>query len=396
MMRQDKNNPQGAVRRLVGACLPALLVALLVAPGGLSAAAPVALAPVIPGESLSSPVWVTPVPDGSGDMVVVEQQGTVKRFHPAAQRAKGIFLDIRDRVDRGGWEEGLLSLAFHPRFQANGTFFVYYSAHNPRRSVVSRLRIDGTGKGDAATEQVVLTVRQPYSNHNGGLLLFGPDGTLYIGLGDGGAGGDPHGNGQNLKTLLGSILRIDVDRPGGGRAYGIPADNPFATATDGTRPEIWAYGLRNPWRFSFDRATGDLFAADVGQNRIEEVHRIVKGGNHGWNIMEGRSCYGRWRCDQEGLVLPITEYDHGAGKSITGGYVYRGTAVPALRGQYLFADFSSGTIWHIPADTADFAQPLVLLRTELRISSFGEDASGELFVVDLRGGIYRLVPARAN
>jgi glucose/arabinose dehydrogenase len=370
-----------------------LLAALLVSPRGPSAAAPVVLAPVMPGESLSSPVWVTPVPDGSGDMVVVEQQGTVKRFHPAAERAKGIFLDIGDRVSREGWEEGLLSLAFHPRFRDNGTFFVYYSAHGPRRSVISRFRVDGAGKADPATEQVVLTVAQPYSNHNGGLLLFGPDGYLYIGLGDGGSGGDPQGNGQNRATLLGTILRIDVDRPGAGRAYGIPADNPFATATDGSRPEIWAFGLRNPWRFSFDRATGALFAADVGQNRIEEVNRVVRGGNYGWNIMEGRACYGQWRCKQDGLSLPITEYDHGAGQSITGGYVYRGAALPALRGQYLFADFASGMIWSIPADTADFAKPREVLQTDLRISSFGEDEAGELYVVDLRGGVFRLVPA---
>ena len=392
MNRDGKARRENVGMRLAGACL----LALLVLPGALSAGAPVALAPVIPGEALSSPVWVTPVPDGSGDMVVVEQQGTVKRFHPAAERAKGIFLDIRDRVDRGGWEEGLLSLAFHPRFRENGTFFVYYSAHNPRRSVVSRIRTDGTDAGDAASEEILLTVGQPYANHNGGLLLFGPDGTLYIGLGDGGAGGDPQGHGQNRTTLLGSILRIDVDRPSGERPYGIPVDNPLVDAADGARPEIWAYGLRNPWRFSFDRETGHLFAADVGQNRIEEVNRIVKGGNHGWNVMEGRSCYGQWRCKQEGLVLPITEYDHGAGKSITGGYVYRGTALPTLRGQYLFGDFSAGTIWHIPADTAEFAKPRELLRTDMRISSFGEDEAGELYVVDLRGGIYRLQPAGAE
>ncbi len=390
---------QGRVARRWGrgAWVAALLLMGLLWPGRASAAAPVALAPLIPGESLSSPVWVTPVPDGSGDMVVVEQQGTVKRFDPAAERAKGIFLDIRDRVGRGGWEEGLLSLAFHPRYRENGTFFVYYSAHNPRRSVISRFHVDAAGTVDPASEVVVLTVGQPYSNHNGGLLLFGPDGALYIGLGDGGSGGDPQGNGQDLTTLLGSLLRIDVDRPGGGRAYGIPADNPFAAATEGAHPEIWAYGLRNPWRFSFDRATGELFVADVGQNRIEEVNRVVKGGNYGWNIMEGRSCFRpRRRCNQDGLALPITEYDHGAGQSITGGYVYRGSALPALRGQYLFADFAAGTIWHIPADTVDFAKPRELLRTELRVASFGEDDAGELYVVDLRGHVFRLVPAATN
>jgi glucose/arabinose dehydrogenase len=341
-------------------------------------------------------VHLAEVPDGSGDLVVVEQAGTIRRFSPDAPRASATFLDLRERVSTAGWEEGLLSIAFHPGYRSNRTFFVYHSASGPRRSVVARFRAgEGSAPPGPPGGEPVLEVPQPYANHNGGQLAFGPDGMLYIALGDGGSGGDPHGNGQERRTLLGAILRIDVNRRDAGLAYAVPPDNPFAGAGDGSRGEIWAYGLRNPWRFSFDRATGELFAADVGQDEIEEVNRIVGGGNFGWNVMEGSRCFRPSQgCDRRGLEMPLAEYTHREGRSITGGFVYRGQSIPALRGHYLFADFASGTLWSIPADTRALAAPRRLLDTGLAVSSFGEDAAGEVYLLDHGGGgVYRLVPA---
>ena len=389
--------------------LPALLVlAVALAGGVLTGGAPaareahaqpgaprVALQRVLPDEALARPLHLAAVPDGSGDLVVVEQRGVIRRFAPGAARATA-FLDLRERVSTAGNEEGLLSIAFHPDFARNRAFFVYYSAAGPRRSVLARFRAPAPGRtGDPASQQVLLEVAQPYSNHNGGQLAFGPDGMLYVGLGDGGAGGDPHGNGQDRRTLLGSLLRIDVNRAEGGRAYAIPPDNPFAQARDGSRPELWAYGLRNPWRFSFDHATGALWLADVGQDEVEEVDRIVRGGNYGWNVMEGTRCYRpSTGCDRRGLELPVSEYTHAEGRSITGGFVYRGRALPGLQGRYLFADYVAGTIWSIPADTRTLTAPQPLLASGLLISSFGEDAAGELYVLDHGGSrIFRLVAA---
>lgn len=350
---------------------------------------------LLPDERLNRPVHVAELPDGSGRMVVVEQPGRIKYFAPGAKATQGLLLDIRHRVNTGGWEEGLLSIAFHPRFRDNGYYYVYYSAARARRSVISRFTATpartATRRG---SERVLLEVGQPFANHNGGQLAFGPDGYLYIGLGDGGSGGDPHGNGQNPRTLLGSILRIDVDREQRGRAYAIPPDNPFADGTRSRRPEIWAYGLRNPWRFSFDRMTGELYAADVGQNAAEEIDLIVKGANYGWNVMEGTRCYEPSSgCKRAGLAPPIAEYGHGQGQSITGGYVYRGSALPGLRGRYVFGDFRSGGIWSIPAGAGHMRRPRLLLQTKLAISSFGEDVSGELYVADLNGYIFKLAKA---
>jgi glucose/arabinose dehydrogenase len=244
------------------------------------------------------------------------------------------------------------------------------------------------------SERVLLEVRQPFSNHKGGQLAFGPDGFLYIGLGDGGSGGDPYENAQNKNVLLGKILRIDVDRPTVDRPYGIPVDNPFAAG--GGRPEIFALGLRNPWRFSFDRETGRLFAGDVGQDEVEEIDIVVKGGNYGWNRMEGTQCYQpRVNCPREGFILPVAEYRHDEGVAVTGGFVYRGKTLPALQGLYVFGDFGTSTVWTIPATAAPGLRERTLLlpRSGLELSSFGEDAQGELYLLDLRGGIYRLVPA---
>ncbi|MEE8394978.1 MAG: PQQ-dependent sugar dehydrogenase [bacterium] len=383
-----KTLPPLAARAWLAAAALLPMLHFFVAP---AAGQAVALRRVLADQDLIRPVHLTAAPDGSGRLAVVEQDGRILWFRPQARRAEGVLLDIRDRVSTAGWEEGLLSLAFHPRFGENRELFVYYSAASPRRSVVARFRADAaTGRADAAGEERLLQVRQPYANHNGGQIAFGPDGYLYIGLGDGGWAGDPLGNGQNRKTLLGALLRIDVERRQGSLAYAIPPDNPFAKG--GGKPEIWAYGLRNPWRFSFDRNTGALYAADVGQGEIEEVDLIVRGGNYGWNRMEGTACYRPPSgCRTPGLLLPIAEYTHALGNSITGGFVYRGRQLPWLRGRYLFGDYGSGTIWSIPAGAGPIRPPRELLATGLSISSFGQDRDGELYVVGREGTIYRLI-----
>lgn len=347
-----------------------------------------------PHLSFERPVGVYAPPDDSGRLFVVEQAGVVRVFSDDTAAAEvQVFLDIRSLVDSRGNEEGLLGFAFHPDFPENGRFFLDYTATDPDRTVIAQYRVDPADPEGSVPQEagVILEVSQPYSNHNGGQIAFGPDGYLYVALGDGGSGGDPRGNGQDPSTLLGSILRIDVDRPVDGRAYGIPEDNPFRGNTRGHREEIFAYGLRNPWRFSFDPLTGGLWTGDVGQNRIEEVDLVEPGGNYGWNIMEGSSCYEPSSgCDRSGLTLPVAEYTHESGISITGGFVYRGSRIPSLEGRYVFADFGSGTIWSL--DSADPEQPDVqeLMSTSLNISSFGVDARGELLLCAFDGKIYRL------
>jgi glucose/arabinose dehydrogenase len=243
------------------------------------------------------------------------------------------------------------------------------------------------------SEEIILEVPQPFSNHNGGALIFGPDGYLYVGLGDGGSRGDPRGNDQNTGTLLGSILRLDVDGVAGDRNYAIPPDNPFVGDPD-SRDEIWAFGMRNPWRISFDRQTDDLWAGDVGQNVWEEVDVIVAGGNYGWNVTEGAHCYRpSTNCATGGLIPPVQEYDHGSGCSITGGYVYRGEALPSLAGVYLYADFCSGRIWGLRYEDGAATVTREIANTGLPIASFGEDAAGELYVLAFDGGVYRVVAA---
>lgn len=335
---------------------------------------------------VSRPVHVTHGGDGSGRIFVVEKRGTIAIVRDGAAQAER-FLDIVDRVGSDGSEQGLLSVAFHPRYAENGFLYVNYTDRRGD-TVISRFSAQGD-RADAASERILLQIDQPYANHNGGLNKFGPDGYLYIGMGDGGSGGDPQGNGQSLDTLLGKMLRIDVD---GGDPYGIPADNPWAAG--GARPEIWAYGLRNPWRFSFDRATGDLYIADVGQNVLEEINfqpAASRGGeNYGWNPMEGDRCF-RGACDPSAYVPPIDVYDHGQGCSVTGGYVYRGAAFPALQGFYLFGDYCSGLVWTLrPAPDGGWqrSEPLA---TDLPVSSFGEDEAGELYVTTLDGGLYQVV-----
>ena len=341
---------------------------------------------VFPVLTFERPVLLTHAGDGSGQVYVVEQHGVIHRIDPATPERTDVFLDISARVSRQGNEEGLLGLAFDPAYSENERFYVYYSAASPRRSVLSQFEIRADGQGDAASESVLLEVPQPYRNHNGGMIEFGPDGMLYVALGDGGSAGDPRRHGQNLGTLLGTILRIDVTQPEGGAPYTVPADNPFV-GQSGARGEIWAYGLRNAWRFSFDRETGDLWTGDVGQNALEEVDVVRRGGNYGWNEMEGSRCF-RPACDPDAFEAPVVEYGRDGGCSITGGYVYRGQRLPELQGVYLYADFCSGRIWGLRWDGERVTEQAQLARAEFQIPSFGEDEAGEVYVLGFDGGIY--------
>lgn len=338
-------------------------------------------------DGFDRPLHVTHAGDGSGRLFVVEKVGRIKIVRDG-QVAPEPFLDITDRVGSRANEQGLLSVAFHPRYRENGWLFVNYT-DNDGDTVVSRFNATGD-RADPGSEQVVLTIEQPFANHNGGLVVFGPDGMLYIGMGDGGSAGDPLGAGQDRSTLLGKILRINVeDLP-----YTIPPDNPWADGVGG-RQENWVIGVRNPWRFSFDRATGDLFVADVGQNRLEEVHLLragqIAGANLGWNVMEGDECFRRDNCERSAFDLPIDVYPHSLGCSVTGGHVYRGVAFPTLQGVYVFGDFCSGRIWGLRPSGAEWER-VELLQSGLQIASFGEDETGELYVTGYNNGVlYRIV-----
>jgi len=347
-----------------------------------------------PRLAFKRPVELTFADDGRGRLYVVEQQGTIRAFEnrPDADSSP-VFLDLRDVVLREGNEEGLLGLAFHPQYRRNGHFYVYYSTL-PRSSVVSRFTVsrDDPTRADRGSEKKLLAIKQPYSNHNGGSIRFGPDGYLYIGLGDGGAANDPHGNGQNLQTLLGSILRIDVDRQDEGLAYAIPKDNPFAGRAD-ARGEIWAYGLRNVWRLSFDRETRQLWAGDVGQNRFEEVNLITRGGNYGWNIREGFHSFApNTPAKPPGLTDPVVEYFRGEGLSITGGQVYRGRQLQDFQGDYFYADYVSGNVWALRMDGGAVKEHRRVAETALEIAAFGEDRQGEMYLCAFDGHIYHLRP----
>jgi len=358
-------------------------------PGGDVTTLSIGLEPFING--LSRPVGIANAGDGSGRLFVLEKIGRV-RVYTDGQLLSSPFLDISDRVGSEASEQGLLGLAFHPDYAVNGLFFVYYTDLQGN-TVVSRFKVtDDPNIADPASEEIVLQVRQPASNHNGGHLEFGPDGYLWIGLGDGGRAGDAFGNGQNTGTLLGSLLRIDVNQ----LPYGIPPDNPFANAPD-SRGEIWAYGLRNPWHFSFDRATGDLYVADVGQDTYEEVDVVradAAGLNYGWPIMEGMHCYNTSSCDDSGLVLPVAEYDHSQGCSITGGYVYRGEQYPQMKGVYLFGDYCSANIWGISQSSGTWQMAQVAQATGISLSSFGEGEDGELYLADMVGGVIYHITAQ--
>jgi glucose/arabinose dehydrogenase len=348
---------------------------------------PLALTAVASG--FASPIGIAPAPGGW--LMINERNGRVIALDPASGETR-VTLDLTGRV-LGNGEQGLLGLVLHPSWPEVPRAFVHYSDRNGD-TVVSELAGTQSGDGppvlDAGSERMLLQVDQPYANHNGGQLAFGPDGNLYLGLGDGGDAGDPHGNGQNPATLLGSILRLAVD--GGADPYAIPADNPFAAGDRGAR-EVFLYGLRNPWRFSFDHETGLLWIADVGQGDYEEVDRIDPiadaGANLGWNRMEASHCFVAG-CSSEGLVLPVAEYGHDAGCSVTGGHVYRGAAIEGLRGWYLFSDYCSGLLFGLRSDATGVNTPRLLLETGLSVTAFGEDSDGELYLADLRGGIYRV------
>ena len=352
-----------------------------------------ALEPVatLPGR----PLGVANADDGSGRLFVVEQGGTVRVVRDGIV-AGAPFLDITSRTAAGG-ERGLLGLAFHPRFPDDPRLFVNYTDLAGDTVVASyAVAAPDAGRVDPATEVVLLRIDQPFANHNGGGVAFGPDGLFYVATGDGGSAGDPHGNGQRLDTLLGKILRIDVDERPVDRAYGIPSDNPFA-GQGGARPEIFLHGLRNPWRISFDRATGDLWIGDVGQGRFEEIDvlRAGAGGlNYGWARMEGFHCYPSGDgCERPEVTLPVAEYGHDLGCAVTGGAVYRGAAFPVLAGGYVFSDACSGLLWVIDAARSERQEPTVVGETGRSIAGFGEDEAGELYAADLGGALLRVVVA---
>ena len=359
------------------------------------------------------PLWLTEAPDGTKRIFVAQQNGKVLIL-PKDRNGKETktFFDISDRKPFEKNEEGLLGFAFHPKFKKNGKFYVYYSQQDPKRSVISEFQVSKTkfDEADKTTERILLQVPQPEWNHNGGEIAFGPDGYLYIAFGDGGGANDQFHNGQNPKTLLAKILRIDVDGKTERKQYGIPKDNPFANDPQ-MKPETWAWGLRNPWRFSFDRKTGELYCGDVGQNKWEEVNIIKKGGNYGWNYRESFHEFTNTPPANVKFEDPILEYPHSTsigtnhtpGLSITGGYVYRGSKIPALRGVYLYADFMVGTLWGLRYEKGKVTEDGVLVEapknptaepnkppTLRQIASFGEDGSGEVYILAYDGKIYEL------
>ena len=372
-----------------------------------------------PNLKFNRPLWFEEVPDGSKRAIVIEQDGKVFIF-PRQADAKDptVYVDLTPRKPHVQNEEGLLAFAFHPQFKANGLCYLFYVQQAPKRNVLSEVQVSKTdpNKADLSTERVLMEIPQPYWNHKGGTLAFGKDGFLYLSLGDGGAGGDPHNVGQSGHHLLGKILRLDVNSRTGNLPYGIPKDNPFAakdkagnpkadpfdTQPEGVRPEIWAYGLRNVWRMSFDRETGELWAGDVGQDKFEEVDLVVKGGNYGWSAREGFHDFKKQKV--QGTALdPVIEYghnpglcgeskfpDHSHGVSITGGYVYRGKKFPALRGVYTYGDFGTGTIWGLRYENGQLTAhgPIVKENPGRPIASFGEDSDGELYVLAFDGKIY--------
>ncbi len=387
----------------------------------------VRLRPAFPALTMDRLVWMSEAPDGSGRFFIVEQTGRIVIAGKGTDGSKtNEFLNIADREPSAAYEEGLLSIAFHPDFKSNGLCYIYYNQQNsnqnslyPRRSVISELKVsaDDTNRADLKSERILLEVQQPFSNHKGGQLTFGPDGFLYLGLGDGGLGGDPFNNGQNSATLLGKILRIDVNtrttlqrnKETVALPYGIPSDNPFVGEPDlnglGARREIYAWGLRNPWRYSFDRQTGQLWAGDVGQDLWEEVDLIVKGGNYGWNVREG---FHHYKPGPPGAqyIDPVIEYPHNPallkesrfprhaiGACIIGGYVYRGAKYPALQGVYLYADYALGTIFGLRYNEGKVTDYATLLEQPKNITSFAEDADGELCVLTYDGHIYSITVA---
>ena len=347
-------------------------------------------------DGFDAPLAAVNAGDGSGRIFVVEQGGLIRIVRDGKLLPEP-FLDVSAEIKSGG-ERGLLGLAFHPDYPKDPRFFVDYTDTNGDTHVAS-FKVDPSNpdRADPASEQRLLFVNQPYANHNGGNLAFGPDGDLYVALGDGGSGGDPHGNGQKLSTMLGKILRIDVGAADA-TAYTVPSDNPFVSTSGAEPTRSVLYGLRNPWRFSFDRATGDLWIGDVGQGAWEEVDVAragTSGENYGWNRMEATHCFRPQEgCDQSGLTMPVAEYSHSHGCTVIGGYVYRGSGQPPIAGKYLFGDYCSGTIWAIDPTGDELREPTVVAQMDGSLSSFGEDEAGELYVTDLSGG--RLLKVSAS
>lgn len=348
-----------------------------------------------PNLTFEQPVDIQAPNDGTNRLFVISQPGVIYVFDNKSEtKSKKVFLNISNKVLYGG-EQGLLGLAFHPNYKSNGYFYLDYTIDNPRRTVISRFKVasNNPSKADPESEEILLEIKQPYSNHNGGQISFGPDGFLYISLGDGGSGGDPQNNSQNLKSLLGKILRIDVDRKSADKNYYIPDDNPFKGNRAGYKEEIYAYGLRNVWRFSFDNE-GKLWGADVGQNKWEELNIIEKGKNYGWRIMEANHCFNPEKnCDTTGLVLPIWEYGHNdaGGFSVTGGFVYNGKSAPGLNGKYVYADYVVGKIWTLEYKEGKVKNSL-LEDTDFLISTFGMDEKNELYFADHnKGKLYKFL-----
>ena len=376
-----------------GASLAACLAALFACsdPATPGSRLPIELEVVASG--LDAPLHLTAPPGDERRLFIVERGGRIRIVRDGVLLPTP-FLDIGGRVSSGG-EQGLLGMAFHPDYEANGFFYVDYTDTSGDTKVVRYGVSSDPDRAEAGPDVTILSVAQPFPNHNGGLVAFGPDGMLYVGLGDGGSSGDPRGNGQDPSTLLGSLLRVDVDAAS---PYAVPPDNPFV-GEPSARPEVWAYGLRNPWRFSFDRQTGDLYIGDVGQGAREEISfqpaASAGGENYGWNVMEGTACFEPPNgCDASGLTPPVLDYPHGEGCSVTGGHVYRGADFPELRGRYFYADFCATWIRSLriedgeAVDVQDHTQQLGPVEG---VSSFGEDARGELYVVSLEGTVYRIV-----
>jgi glucose/arabinose dehydrogenase len=392
------------------AAVIAVLLALVACGGGGSSAAPnvpppppppppgsIFLTRVYDDVVLTNPVAMMHAPGSITRWFVVEQQGIVRAFPTGVNTTNNdvsVFIDISARVSSGG-ETGLLGMAFHPDFQNNGEVFLSYTRSGPI-SYVSRFRsFDGGMTLDDTSEEVIMTITQDFQNHNGGNIAFGPDGFLYAGWGDGGSGGDPNDRGQDTTNLLGTFTRIDVD---GGTPYAIPPTNPFAGNAPCVQgfgaapcPEIYAWGVRNPWRWSFDRQTGELWAGDVGQNAWEEIDRIEISGNYGWDEREGAHCHEPAQGCSTNFIDPVTEYSRSLGTSVTGGFVYRGNIIAALQGHFVYGDFTTGRIWSVPANSPQGSVGTELIDSSLNISAFAEDFFGELYAIDYGGAIYMLM-----
>ena len=402
------------MKRPVSWLLPQLLMLLLVSSDlyGIDPLPMLELENAYPRLTFDRPITATSPKSGDTRLYVVEQKGRILRLPQDRETDQvEIFLDISDRRTYVENEEGLLGFAFHPQYESNGKAYIYYTQHQPRRSVISEVqKDDATDQIDLASERILLEVPQPYGNHNSGTLEFGPDGQLYIGLGDGGSANDPHDNGQNLRSLLGKILRIDVNSRSAGHGYGISRNNPFVAAGSGIRPEIWAFGFRNPWTLSFDSQSGDLWMADVGQNKWEEINLVKRGGNYGWNTYEGFHLFKEPASKAVNTIFPIMEYPHspqyndqavfphGPGLSVTGGHVYRGKKLPEFDGVYFYGDFAMGTLWGLRFQFGKITHlgAVVDMSSDIKprrsISGFGRDSEGEIYVLSFDGKIYSLEP----